>query len=168
MKRDIHLERLLPFPPKTVWRALTDKHLLSKWLMENDLEPILGHRFTFCMKAQRGWDGMTHCEVIDLKPEETIAFSYRGEATGEKVLSCAGVESDRAKKAVKGIFSKLDTVLRFTLEPDVDCSGKERTRLILEHTGYRGLKLVLVSFVMGYGWKKSVLPRLIPVLEEIA
>jgi uncharacterized protein YndB with AHSA1/START domain len=167
MKRDVTLELLLPHPPAKVWRALTDQTLLSAWFMPTaTFAPVLGHEFEFRMQPQRGWDGVTHCQIIDLVPEKTLAFTYRGEATAEKTLRCAGVESEPVVARGKGIFTRLDTVLRFTLTPDPSCSGEETTRLRLEHTGYRGFGQVLVSLVMGYGWKKSVLPRLAKLLAE--
>ncbi len=58
------------------------------------------------------------------------------------------------------MFAELDTVLSFTLIAKPDGG----TTLKLDHTGFKGFKLVLVSFIMGMGWKKSVLPRLGPTL----
>lgn len=66
------------------------------------------------------------------------------------------------------MFTTLDTVLRFTLEPEPACDGAPRTRRRLEHQGFSGLKLVLASFVMGFGWNRRVLPRIVPVLDELA
>lgn len=168
MERNIRIQRLLPHPVARVWRALTDASVLSSWLMPNDFVPLVGHQFTFSMKAQRGWDGLTHCEVIELDPPALVAYSYRGKASCEKTLSCAGIQSEKAKAAVKGIFTELDTVLRFRLSPEVACDGTEKTRLTLEHTGYRGLKLILVSYVMGAGWKKILDRRLPAALARMA
>ena len=60
-----------------------------------------------------------------------------------------------ADAAAKGIFAKLDTVLSFTLTPEQSSDGTESTRLVMEHTGFKGFKLVVVSFVMGSGWSKA-------------
>ena len=38
----------------------------------------------------------------------------------------------------------------------------------MEHSGYRGLKLVIVSLIMGMGWKKQFRKRLPKVLEELS
>jgi hypothetical protein len=38
----------------------------------------------------------------------------------------------------------------------------------MEHSGYRGLKLVLVSLVMGWGWKKQLQKKLPAVLAKMA
>ena len=78
MKRDLRLERLYPHAPDKVWRAITDAEKLSAWLMRNDSQPALGHRFTFRAKPQPGWDGVTHCEVIELDPPRRLAFTWRG------------------------------------------------------------------------------------------
>ncbi|UZR96475.1 hypothetical protein OQ292_22725 (plasmid) [Chondrinema litorale] len=106
--------------------------------------------------------GWSHCEIIDLKPNEYIAYTYCGEATGEKTLACAGIYSDTKDNLYKGIFTQLDTVLSFTLEPT--CAG---TILRLKHAGYKGLKLVIVSFVMQMGWKKQLQKKLPNALAEM-
>jgi len=168
VQRSITLRRLLPHPVERVWRALTDPEQLGAWFMANDFAPALGHAFTFRMPPQRGWDGVTHCEVVELAPPSRVAFSYRGRATGEKTLACAGVASETAMQAAKGVFTELDTVLRFTLEPATLPGGGEGTRFTLHHAGFRGLKLVVVSLVMGAGWKKIVDRRLPEVLDRLA
>jgi uncharacterized protein YndB with AHSA1/START domain len=165
MRRDIRLEQVLAYPREVVWRALTEPSVFGSWFMENDFEPELGHQFTFHMKPQRGWDGVTHCQVIELEPLRRVAYTYRGQASGEKPLACAGIDSRAADAAAKGIFAELDTVLRFTLSPKQLSDGTEGTRLTLEHTGFKGFKMIIVSFIMGSGWKK-VLRRLSATLES--
>lgn len=162
MQRTIRLKTVLPYQIDLIWQALTTPELLSSWFMENDIEPKLHHKFTFRMAPQKGWDGITHCEVIAIKVPEYISYTYRGEATGEKALACAGIHSDKADKVTKGIFTKLDTVLTFKLEPT--CGG---TILSMEHSGYKGLKLTIVSFIMEIGWKKQLKKRLPIVLKKL-
>jgi uncharacterized protein YndB with AHSA1/START domain len=163
VQRSIRLTTVLPYPADQVWRALTDPELLGSWFMANDIAPKLHHPFTFRMAPQKGWDGLTHCEITSLQSERRLAYTFRGEATGEKALACAGIQSDRAGKVAKGIFTKLDTVVSFTLEPT--CGG---TALRLEQSGYRGLKLVLVSFIMQQGWKKQLRKKLPRALARAA
>lgn len=162
MTRTIRLKTVLPFSQDQVWHALTDPKILSKWFMENDIKPLPGHYFTFRMKPQKGWDGITHCQIIAIEPGKHIAYTYRGEATGEKPLACAGIHSGTADKMTKGIFARLDTVLSFTLEPT--CGG---TILHLEHSGYQGLKLIIISLIMQMGWKKQLRKKLPKVLQRV-
>ena len=162
MQRAIRIKTYLPCSPELVWLAITNAELLGSWFMKNDIKPILDHEFTFKMTPQKGWDGITHCKIIELQEGRTIAYTYKGEASGEKALACAGIHSDKADKVAKGIFAKLDTVLRFTLSPT--CGG---TILFLEHAGYKGLKLVLISFIMQMGWKKQLKKKLPMVLGKI-
>lgn len=163
MERTIKLKTFLPYSTDLVWKALTDSKLLGAWFMKNDIEPTLHHDFEFRMAPQKGWDGITHCQITALEPLKHIAYTYRGEATGEKALACAGIHSDAADKMTKGIFSKLDTVLAFTLEPT--CGG---TILHLRHSGYKGLKLVIISLIMQMGWKKQLQKKLPKVLEQVS
>jgi len=163
MERTIKIKRYLPYTLPQVWQAVTDSRLLGKWFMENDFEPKLGYEFTFHRPPQKGWDGITYCQVTELEPQKLIAYTYRGTATAEKTLACAGIHSEMADSMGKGIFTELDTVLRFTLTSD--CRG---SCLELEHSGYKGFKLVIVSFVMGMGWKRLLRRKLPLVLEQIA
>ncbi|MGH7080130.1 MAG: SRPBCC family protein [Acetobacteraceae bacterium] len=45
--RTLVIERELPHPPEKVWHALTEAPLIEDWLMKNDFQPVVGHRFTF-------------------------------------------------------------------------------------------------------------------------
>lgn len=68
----IEVDQFLPHAPSTVWRALTDPTLLSRWLMPTDFKPDLGHRFTL----DAGRHGITQCEVIAIEPERLLRFSW--------------------------------------------------------------------------------------------
>ncbi len=151
MQRTIHLQQFFPQNPELVWRCLTDADLLGKWFMANNIKAEPGAEFIFKMAPQKGWDGVTHCQITELIPLSKIAYTYRGEATGEKALACAGINSEPADKAGKHLFMTLDTVLSFTLHPE-----NSGTRLEVNHSGYKGLKLVIVSLIMGMGWKKQL------------
>lgn len=162
MQRTIHIKSHLLYKVEDVWLALTDANLLGQWFMENNIQPVKDYAFTFRMAPQKGWDGITHCKVTEIEPQKHIAYTYRGEASGEKTLACAGIHSEGADKIARGIFAELDTVLSFNLIPI--CGG---TTLEMEHSGYKGLKLVIVSFVMGMGWKKQLHKKLPALLEKL-
>jgi uncharacterized protein YndB with AHSA1/START domain len=76
----IEVDQFLARPPGRVWAALTDPVLLARWLMPNDFKPVVGHVFTFRTEAvpQQGFDGIVHCEVLDLEPPRLMRFSWRG------------------------------------------------------------------------------------------
>lgn len=75
----IEVDQFLPQPPGRVWQALTDPALLARWLMPNDFKPVVGHAFTFRTEPvpQHGFDGIVHCEVLDLEPPRLMRFSWR-------------------------------------------------------------------------------------------
>jgi uncharacterized protein YndB with AHSA1/START domain len=76
----IEVDQYLPHPPARVWRALTDPELLARWLMPNDFTPVVGHRFTFRTRPQPayGFDGIVHCEVLEVRPERLLRLTWRG------------------------------------------------------------------------------------------
>lgn len=74
----IREERVYPHPRERVWRALTDRELLGRWLMPNDFEPQVGHRFTFRTEPGPGFDGIVHCEVLELVEPERLVISWKG------------------------------------------------------------------------------------------
>ena len=80
MKRDLHFEETYPFPPERVWRALTDSAVMGDWLMPNDFKPVVGHKFQFRAKPQPGWDGIVNCEVIEVEPPRSLAYTWTSNA----------------------------------------------------------------------------------------
>ena len=76
----IEVDQFLAQPPDRVWHALTDPDLLARWLMPNDFRAAVGHQFTFRTEPvpQYGFDGIVHCQVLDLDPPRLLRFSWRG------------------------------------------------------------------------------------------
>ncbi len=66
------VEREFPHSPEKLWRALTQPHLIAEWLMKNDFIPQVGHKF----KLSGDWGGVLDCEVLEVEPNETLAYSW--------------------------------------------------------------------------------------------
>ncbi|TWB67841.1 uncharacterized protein YndB with AHSA1/START domain [Nitrospirillum amazonense] len=69
--RSVIIEREVPYPPEKIWRALTQPHLLAEWLMKNDFQPTVGHRFDF-----RGDWGSVDCTVLEVEQQRTLSYSW--------------------------------------------------------------------------------------------
>src|SRR5688572_1935374 len=79
MTEDIVHEATYPYPPATVWRAITTPQALNSWLMQNDFQgPTVGHKFQFRDKPKKvvGWDGVTDCEVLEVVPERRFVIAF--------------------------------------------------------------------------------------------
>jgi uncharacterized protein YndB with AHSA1/START domain len=76
--KTITAEYDLPRPPEKVWRALTEPKLLAAWLMDNDIAPVVGHKFTFKATPMPGWDGIVHCEILAVEAPRLLRYSWRG------------------------------------------------------------------------------------------
>ena len=110
--RSIVIEREMPHPAEKIWRALTQAPLIAEWLMKNDFQPVVGHKFNFRSTPMPQWNGVTDCEVLILEPNNRL--SYRWNASGDQ--------------AAEGLKS----VVTWTLTP---VAGGTHVRM--EHSGFR-------------------------------
>ena len=69
--RSVVIEREMPHPPEKVWRALTQSSLLEEWLMKNDFQPIVGHRFNF----RADW-GAVDGQVLAVEPNKMLSYGW--------------------------------------------------------------------------------------------
>jgi uncharacterized protein YndB with AHSA1/START domain len=70
----IVVERQLSHSPENIWRALTQSALLKQWFMDNDFQPIVGHRSTFNTDPAPHWNGVTQCEVLEVTPYQRLVY----------------------------------------------------------------------------------------------
>jgi uncharacterized protein YndB with AHSA1/START domain len=74
--RSLVIEREIPHPPEKIWRALTHSALVDEWLMKNDFQPVVGHRFNFRSTPVPGWNGVIDCEVLVVEPNSRLSYSW--------------------------------------------------------------------------------------------
>ncbi|MGB8653438.1 MAG: SRPBCC domain-containing protein [Candidatus Acidiferrales bacterium] len=74
--RSLVIEKELPYPPGKIWRALTEGSLIKEWLMDNDLEPVVGHRFQFRATPVPQWNGIIDSEVLVVEPNKKLSYSW--------------------------------------------------------------------------------------------
>jgi uncharacterized protein YndB with AHSA1/START domain len=114
--QDIVVEDVLPHAPETIWKTLTSGELMSRWLQmtPTGFSPAKGAHFTLQTKPAGAWDGVIHCEVLEVTRNERLSYSWQGGHEGNV-----------------GYASRLDTVVTWTLSR-VDGG----TRLRLVHSGF--------------------------------
>ena len=74
--RSVVIERVFPHPPEKLWRALTENSLLAQWLLKNDFEPAVGHKFQFRSEPMPNWDGLIDCEVLIVDPLKKLSYTW--------------------------------------------------------------------------------------------
>jgi uncharacterized protein YndB with AHSA1/START domain len=74
--RTLVIEREMPHPPEKIWRALTQGPLIEEWLMKNDFEPVVGHRFSFRSTPVPNWNGVIDSEVLVIEPNSRLSYSW--------------------------------------------------------------------------------------------
>ena len=70
------IEREMPHPPEKIWRALTQGELVKQWLMDNDFQPAVGHKFKFRSTPVPNWDGVIDSEVLVVEPNKKLSYSW--------------------------------------------------------------------------------------------
>jgi uncharacterized protein YndB with AHSA1/START domain len=84
--RTLVVEKEMPHPPEKIWRALTQGSLIKDWLMENDFQPIVGHKFSFRAKPVANWNGVVDCEVLVVEPTTNLSYSWGSMGMGTVVV----------------------------------------------------------------------------------
>jgi uncharacterized protein YndB with AHSA1/START domain len=132
VKIDLRFDESFAKPIDAVWRAVTDQRILARWLMDNDFEPRVGHKFTLRDPPTSTWRGWVECEVLEMEAPRRMVWSWNSGMDGESTT-------------------------RLTFELRVDGSG---TRLTLCHNG-DALPLQKESLHAGWTRKIGVLARVL-------
>jgi uncharacterized protein YndB with AHSA1/START domain len=137
MQRAIKQQWFFPHPVEDVWEFLTNPELLAQWLMKNDFKPVVGHQFTFLTKSRinPAFDGIIFCEVLEIVPLKRLSYSWKGGPHKGKIT--------------------LDSVVTWRLTPT-----EKGTELLLEHTGFKGVKNFLAYLIMNKGWASIIRKRI--------
>ena len=113
--------------------------------MPNDFEPVVGKRFTFTTRPIGAWNGVVHCEVLEVAlPFSRLVYSWKGGA-------------DPPPPPPPPDFGS-------TASSPGRCSRKaRRTRLRMVHAGFRSPQNDFAYGAMSPGWD-----RIIGRINEIA
>lgn len=142
--QDIVVDEVFPHSPETIWKTLTSGALMSRWMMvPTGFEAVEGNRFTFQTTAAGQWDGVIHCKVLEVRPNERFVYAWKGGHEGNI-----------------GYGSRLETVVTWTLSK-VDGG----TRLRLVHSGFVTPRNDTAFKNMSQGWTK-VLSKIGAVTDE--
>jgi uncharacterized protein YndB with AHSA1/START domain len=128
--RALVIEREMPHPLEKVWRALTQGPLIEAWLMKNDFQPVVGHRFNFRATPMPHWNGVVDCQVLVVEPNQRLSYSWN--ASGDEAAG------------------GLETVVTWTLTPT-----KGGVLVRMEQSGFRPEDEANYQGA-SYGWQRFV------------
>jgi uncharacterized protein YndB with AHSA1/START domain len=126
-KPQIKIQLFIDGSTEDVWKAITDKAIVSQWLMETNIEPMEGFNAYFKMSPMPGFNGKIEAKVLEVVPFKIFSYSWQGG------------------------WMKVPTTIKFTLE-----EFEHGTNLTLEHHGFEGIMGKLLMRMMKNGWKKKV------------
>ncbi len=140
MLRDLKTEVFYPHPPQRVWQVLTNRRALAAWLMDNDFEPRVGHKFRFQTQSLPGLEGTVNCEVIELDEPKRLSYTWHDS------------------------LMPYPSIVTWTLTP-VDGG----TRLHLEHQGVRQEAITLGEFRRStHTWQRQFMDEPTAVTQTLA
>ncbi len=133
MKKEIKHTFFFPHPKAIVWDYLTKPELVSQWLMENDIKPIVGHKFKFRASPAPSidFDGICYCEILEVVTLKQLSYSWK----------CSPTDNGH----------KIDTVVMWTLTPK-----DNGTELNLLQTGFKEHENEMFYMAMNNGWAKNI------------
>lgn len=128
----IMAEETFPHAADTLWRVLTTPELVGRWLRmtPEGFDAVVGNRFTYRTTPAGQWDGLIHCEVLEVVPHERLVYSWKGG------------HADNV-----GYGSLLDLVVTMLLEP-----AESGTRLRVIHSGFELPRNETAYRNMSGGW----------------
>jgi len=132
--QDIVIDELFPHAPEVLWRTLTTGDIIGRWLMvPSGFDAVVGNRFTYQTTASGAWDGVIHCEVLEVVPNRRFTYAW---TSGHDSIAT-------------GYGARLETVVTFTLTPEGN-----GTRLKLVHAGFVVPRNEAACQNMRKGWQK--------------
>jgi uncharacterized protein YndB with AHSA1/START domain len=134
--QEIVVDEVFPHAPETVWKALTTGELIGRWMgnAPTGFEPVKGNHFTYQTRPAGAWDGVIHCQVLEVMPNERLVHAWKSGHEGNA-----------------GYGSRLDTVVTWILS-----RVENGTRLRLVHSGFVTPKNDSAFKTMSEAWKKVV------------
>jgi uncharacterized protein YndB with AHSA1/START domain len=144
--RDIVVDEVFPHAPETIWKTLTTPELIGRWLKmtASGFEAAKGNRFTYQTTPAGAWDGVIHCEVLEVIASVRLVYSWKGGHAGNV-----------------GYGSRLETVVTWTLS-----SVESGTRVRMVHSGFVLPRNETAYKGMGEGWP-IVLQRIDAMAAEL-
>lgn len=137
MPGSIHVETEYRHPPERVWVALSDPRAIAEWLMPNDFQPRVGHRFQFRVANARGWSGVVDCEVTEVDPPRRLAYTWKSD--------------------------KVDTHVTWTLHPTTAGTRLELVHSGFKGIG----QTILRKLMMGPGWSRMLEKTMPGILDRV-
>ncbi|NEQ25069.1 MAG: SRPBCC domain-containing protein [Microcoleus sp. SIO2G3] len=186
MLRDVKTEVFYPYPPERVWQVLTNRRALAAWLMDNDFEPRVGHKFCFQPNLQQGIEEAIHCEVIELNEPRSLSYTWRGGFIGKPTIVTwtllpvnGGTQLQLEHKGLENQVTPLsqpmrlaqarqdNSIFRATLKTQLLEPSSPKMPFSLGYARVNNIDHITLNFYLCGGWHPVLNNRLQTVLADI-
>jgi uncharacterized protein YndB with AHSA1/START domain len=134
-----------PYPPATVWRAVTDPELIPRWTSTGaggrpeGFSTEVGTRFRFVAKPKPGWSGIVNGVVLEVQKPRLLRYSWQDGDGGE----------------ITEVTYRLDQY-------------EGGTRFTYERTGFSGVGGFVMARLLGRVRRKMLADGLPAILADLA
>ena len=133
--QEIVVDEVFPHAPELLWKTLTNGELMGSWLMApTGFAAVRGTHFTFQTSPGGAWDGVIHCQVLEVIPNERLVYAWKG-----------------GHPENEGYGAPLDSVVTWSLT-----KVESGTRLRLVHSGFVVPRNDSAYRGMSDGWRKII------------
>jgi uncharacterized protein YndB with AHSA1/START domain len=191
MLRNLNMEVFYAYPPERVWQLLTNRRALTLWLMENDFEPCVGHKFQFQQRQFEGGikelSGNINCEVIELDEPRKLSYTWQDSMMCQPSIVTwtlepvnGGTRLQLEHKVLQYEITKVCEPMHRSLEwqnhvrhqPNAMNQTLEivtkSTQLQSASTGFEALNSVILSSFLNSGWNYLLNNKLQQALAHTA
>jgi uncharacterized protein YndB with AHSA1/START domain len=187
MLRDLKLDVFYPYSPERVWQAIANRRAMAAWLMDNDFEPRVGHKFRFQADSQEGFEGTIYCEVIEIDEPRSLSYTWRGNFTCKPTivtwrlvpveggtqlqLEHTGFESEVTPRSQPILLSRArqnDSIPKAMLETRIQKPFHLGMPSHLGYARFDNFDGVTLNFYLSGGWHSALNSRLQNLLIDMA
>lgn len=97
-------------PVDTVWRYLSERERISKWLLAINAPPNLGEEFKLTGPPKGGWDGTIICRVREMQAPRKIAFTWNDNLLAHDTLVTITLKSENGRTRLRLVHEGWDEV----------------------------------------------------------
>jgi uncharacterized protein YndB with AHSA1/START domain len=140
----IHIVRDYPYPPESVWRAVTDPSVIPRWTATGSggrpegFATEVGTKFRFVAKPKPGWNGIVNCVVLQVQEPTLLRYTWQGDGDYDT------------------------TEVTYHIEP-----RNGGTRFTYDHTGFTGIGGFIMAQLLGNVRRKMLTAGLPTVLADL-
>lgn len=190
-QRNLNMDVFYPYPPEKIWNAIAKKQALATWLMDNDFEARVGHKFCFQTHSLPGLNGVIRCEVLEVNEPRLLSYLWQDslmqypsivrwiltpinggtqlQLEHRELKSAASVSKTSVHSLQSESLDKSKTITQtITAREYAKPTLRDRNTLFASpYTGYTASESIIFSSFINGGWHSKLNEKLPLILVDL-